>query len=146
MQCWVYLVRCGGGDWLLSRPSDLILAWHTQLALFRKTPNGKKCTGKADFKIFWHCAVVLGINKSICDLWLIFFLEKRHFMRFCMVYQKHQMYIYCIHLFRYLSIIPSQSIIGNILSNLWQKRLEFNLVIIIADFSILAVFTLNFDL
>ena len=40
-----------------------------------------------------------------------------------MAYQK-KMNIYCIHLFMSLFIIPSQSIIGKILPNLWQRRLE----------------------
>ena len=40
------------------------------------------------------------------------------------------MYIYCIHyLFMSLFIIPSQNIIGKILSNLWQRRLEKPLVL-----------------
>ena len=34
------------------------------------------------------------------------------------------MYIYCIYLFMSLFIIPSQSVIGKILPNLWQRRLE----------------------
>ena len=41
-----------------------------------------------------------------------------------MVYQKIQMYFYCIHLFMCLFIIPSQSVFGNFLPNLWQRCLE----------------------
>ena len=47
-----------------------------------------------------------------------------------MVYQKYQMYIYCIHLFMLLFVIPSQNIIGKILGNLWQRLLEKPLMLI----------------
>ena len=62
--------------------------------------------------------------KGLVNTYQIFLLDKRCSMRFCMVYQKNQMYSYCIHLFMSLFIIPAQSIIGKILPNLWQKRLQ----------------------
>ena len=34
------------------------------------------------------------------------------------------MYIYCIHVFISLFIIPSQSVLAKVLPNLWQRRLE----------------------
>ena len=65
------------------------------------------------------------INDVLCD-----------FVWFSKIYQ---MYIYCIYLFMSLFIIPSQSIIGKILQNLWQRHLEKPLLspliaYIIADF------------
>ena len=50
-------------------------------------------------------------------------------MRFCMVYEQYQIHIYCIHLFLPLFTIPSQSIIGKILPNFSQRRLEKPLLI-----------------
>ena len=56
------------------------------------------------------------------------------FCAICMVYhKKNQMYIYCIHLFVSLFIIPSQSIIGKILPNLWERRLEKPLMMAIVN-------------
>ena len=54
------------------------------------------------------------INDVLCDL--------------CGLPKIYQMYIYCIHLFMPLFIILSQSIIGKILPNLWQRRLEKPLI------------------
>ena len=39
------------------------------------------------------------------------------------------MYIYCIHLFMSLFIIPLQSVLAKVLPNLWQRRLENPLII-----------------
>ena len=44
-------------------------------------------------------------NKSTCDFCHIFLLDKRCSIQLCMVYKRYQMYIYCIHLFIFLSII-----------------------------------------
>ena len=44
--------------------------------------------------------------------------------------KRYQMYIYYIHLFMSLFIIPLQSMIGKILPNLWQRRLEKPLLIV----------------
>ena len=44
---------------------------------------------------------------------------------------KYQMYIYCIHLFMSLFIIPLQSITGKISPNLWQKLSEKTLLVVV---------------
>ena len=38
--------------------------------------------------------------------------------------KKYEMYIYCVPLFMSLFTIPSQSIIGKVLPNHWQRRKE----------------------
>ena len=47
-------------------------------------------------------------------------------MLFAILYDlpKYQLYIYCIHLFMSLFLIPAQSIIGKMFPKLWQSRLE----------------------
>ena len=66
----------------------------------------------------------LQINKSVCDFCHIFLLDKWCSSQFCMVYQKYQIYIYCIHLLMSLFTIQLRGIIGKNLPSLWQRHLE----------------------
>ena len=61
------------------------------------------------------------INESTCDFCQIFLLDKRCSNWFA---KKYQIYICCIDFFMSLFILSSQSIIGEILPNLWRMCLE----------------------